>query len=148
MEGDRGLSAPRASPTPWVRALRRRPGRTAIILTLSGFTQADIPALCERVRAGLHGSDADLVICDVGGVDADGAAVDALARLQLTVQRFGHRVRLRHASPELRELLALTGLCDVLALCDDLPLEPRGQPEEGEQPGGIQEEGDPGDSAV
>jgi ABC-type transporter Mla MlaB component len=40
--------------------------------------------------------------------------VDALARLQLAAGRLGCTVRLRNASPGLRELVALMGLDDVL----------------------------------
>jgi ABC-type transporter Mla MlaB component len=41
--------------------------------------------------------------------------VDALARLQLAARRAGCQVRLRRASAELRSLVALMGLADVLA---------------------------------
>jgi hypothetical protein len=88
-------------------------------------------------------------VCDVGAVfDPNLVTVDALARLQLTARRLGHRVRLRHASRELQELLALVGLRDVVPLCAGLPLEPRGQPEEREQSRGVEEEADPGDLPV
>ena len=40
----------------------------------------------------------------------DAVTIDALARLQLTARRLGCRLRLRHASPELRELVAFMGL--------------------------------------
>jgi len=40
--------------------------------------------------------------------------VDALARLQLAARRHGCRVVLRHSSSELRQLVALLGLGDVL----------------------------------
>ncbi len=55
-----------------------------------------------------------LVFCDVEGVKADAVMVDALARLQLAARRGRHQVRLRGASPELRELVAFMGLGDVL----------------------------------
>ena len=78
---------------------------------------SDVPALCERVRVLLDGSGADLVVCDLGGVGAaDVATVDALARLQLAARRVGRRIRVRHASAELQELLALTGLGNVLGV--------------------------------
>ena len=41
-------------------------------------------------------------------------AVDALARLALTVRRLGRRLVLRDAGDDLRDLIALTGLGDVL----------------------------------
>ena len=52
--------------------------------------------------------------CDVTGVDPDAVTVDALARLQLAARRNGCRVRLRHASAELLELVAFMGLTNVL----------------------------------
>jgi hypothetical protein len=55
------------------------------------------------------------VVCDVAGLDRpDVDLVDALARLALAAHRAGLEVRLRNASPELLELLALTGLDAVL----------------------------------
>jgi anti-anti-sigma regulatory factor len=55
-----------------------------------------------------------IVLCDVGGVVADAASVEALARLQLVARRAGCDLRLRNASPELRDLVAFMGLRDVL----------------------------------
>ena len=78
------------------------------------ITTADLPALCERVCALLGRSGAALAVCDVGGVAPDAVTIDALARLQLAARRHGCQVRLRRASPELRELLAFMGLRDVL----------------------------------
>jgi ABC-type transporter Mla MlaB component len=77
--------------------------------------RADLPGLFARVCARLRGSGAQLVVCDVGGVAADAVAVDALARLQLAAQRNGCQVRMLGASAELRELVALIGLGDVLS---------------------------------
>ncbi|MBV8162242.1 MAG: STAS domain-containing protein [Acidimicrobiia bacterium] len=45
---------------------------------------------------------------------ADMAVVDQLARLQLEARRLGCSIRLLHAGAELRELLALSGLDDVI----------------------------------
>jgi len=59
------------------------------------------------------------IVCDVGAlVDPDAATVDALARLQLISGRLGLRIVLRHASPELRELLTFLGLENVVPLAD------------------------------
>lgn len=110
------------------------------------IASADIPSLCERVRVLLEDDDGDGVVCDVASlVDPDAAIVDALARLQLTARRRGGQVRLRHACTDLQDLLALMGLCDVVPLCAELPLEPGGQAEEGEEPCRVEEEADPGD---
>ena len=62
---------------------------------------------------------ADPFVCDLSQLtDADCATVDALARLQLCARKLGRRVRLRHVPAELHDLLALTGLCDVLECAD------------------------------
>ncbi len=76
--------------------------------------RADLPGLCERVCALLDRSGADVVLCDVGGIEPDAVTVDALARLQLGARRHGCHVRLRRASTELLELVAFMGLRDVL----------------------------------
>ena len=54
------------------------------------------------------------IVCDVGALAPDAAAVDALARLQLTAQRLGYEICLRDASVDLRDLLDFIGLRDVL----------------------------------
>ena len=54
------------------------------------------------------------LVCDVGALVPDAAAIDALARLQLHARRLGAEIRLRHASRELQELLDFAGLGDVL----------------------------------
>jgi anti-anti-sigma regulatory factor len=74
------------------------------------------------------------IVCDVSALDLDATTIDALARLQLSSRRVGCTLMLRHASRELRELLAFAGLDGVLCL------EPRGQPEEREQRVGVEEE--------
>ena len=78
------------------------------------IARADLPGLCARVCALLEGNDADVVVCDVHGVEPDAVTVDALARLQLAARRHECRVRLCSASSELLELLAFMGLGDVL----------------------------------
>jgi ABC-type transporter Mla MlaB component len=74
----------------------------------------DLPGLYERVCATLTHAREDLLICDVKDVDPDAVTVDALARLGLAARRHGCRIRLRGASQELRELVELMGLADVL----------------------------------
>jgi len=91
-------------------------------------------------RGRLSGDMTDAVVLVVdaetdeilGWVDArrpDLAIVDALARMQLGARRRGTRLKLRNVNDELRRLLELVGLADVLAL------EPRREPELGEQLG-------------
>ena len=82
------------------------------------IVRADVPGLCARLQELLRGSEADIVVCDVAEVtDPDCATVDALARMQLTSRRLGRELRLRGVTDELHDVLALAGLCDVVALC-------------------------------
>jgi ABC-type transporter Mla MlaB component len=106
----------------------------------------EVVALCERVRGLLERSKSDLVICDVGALDdPDAATVDLVARLQLTARRLGRQVRLLDACGELQDLIELTGLSEFFPDSAELPLQPRGEAEQREQPGGIEEKADPAD---
>lgn len=51
---------------------------------------------------------------DVGGLKADAVALDALARVALSLRGCGYQLRLRHASNELIELIELAGLTRAL----------------------------------
>jgi ABC-type transporter Mla MlaB component len=87
----------------------------AINLRIRGpIARDDLPGLCERVCELLTGNPGSLVDCDVSRVEPDAVCVDALARLQLGAIRAGCTIRLRGASPQLRELVALLGLESVL----------------------------------
>jgi anti-anti-sigma regulatory factor len=70
------------------------------------------------------------------------AAVEALARLQLAARRKGLDLRLHVVSRELRDLIELAGLTQVLGV------EPRRQAEEREQRLGVEEEGELGNAIV
>ena len=89
-----------------------RAQRTIDFAVRGPIARADLPGLCDRVCALLP---ADVVaFCDVSSVPADAVTVDGLARLQLAAHRRGSVVHLRNASPELRDLVALMGLTEVL----------------------------------
>jgi ABC-type transporter Mla MlaB component len=91
------------------------PAPRAITFTVRGpIERADLPGLCDRVCGLFSGQRGCVAYCDVSGVAPDAVTVDALARLQLGASRNGCRVRLRNASPELLEVVALMGLADVL----------------------------------
>jgi hypothetical protein len=78
---------------------------------------------------GLWGVD-----CDVGHVaGADLVTVDALARAHLNACRLGDRLRVVNATAELEELIGFAGLADVLLRRLER------QPEQGEQPPGVEE---------
>ena len=65
--------------------------------------------------------------------------VDLLARLHLEARRRGVELRLA-AAPRVRELIALAGIEETLGV------EPLGQPEQREERGGVEEEGELGDT--
>jgi ABC-type transporter Mla MlaB component len=90
--------------------------RSPAVLVLRGsIAPQDIPTLCRQACTLAEGSDAELVVCDVGALlEPDAVAVEALARVQLTMRRLGCRVRVRHSCDELEELLAFMGLADIL----------------------------------
>jgi ABC-type transporter Mla MlaB component len=95
-----------------------RAGTSVVMVLLGPIAPADVPALCARLDGMLRHTGAGLATCDVGAVpDATVATVDALARLQLAAKRAGGRIRLRHASPQLRALLDLVGLADAIPCC-------------------------------
>ena len=120
-----------------------------IVLELRGpITRADVPELCERARLLMEAAGADHVVCDLSGlIEPDVAAVDVLARLQLTARRQGGRVRLRDAQAEFMGLVTFVGLLDVVP-CEELVVEPRRKAEEGEHPSRVEEEDDPADPSV
>jgi ABC-type transporter Mla MlaB component len=109
------------------------------VLTVPGPVGRDaVPELCDAVRALLETTGAGVVVCDVGGLGPPGlAAVDLLARLQLTARRAGGRIRLRDPGPGLHALLDLVGL----------RFEVEGQTEQREPALGVQEAVEPGDPA-
>jgi ABC-type transporter Mla MlaB component len=106
----------------------------------------DVVVACDQARTRLDESGDELVPCDVRSVtEPDAATIDALVRLQLSARRRGRRIGLRDASPELRDLLALMGLSEVVPCVAGSGLEPVGEAEEREPTRRVEEEGDPGD---
>ena len=90
--------------------------RRSVVLVIHGPVTPDMTAgLCARVRALLADPRIDELTCDLSGVvDPDAAALEALARMQLTARRMNRSIRLRHVRPEMRDLLTLAGLTDVV----------------------------------
>lgn len=63
-----------------------------------------------------------VVTWDVGAfTDPDVGTVDLVAKMQLLVRRLGLELRVENACPELRELIDLAGLSEVLRLVPDQP---------------------------
>ena len=76
------------------------------------------------------------VVCDCAQISEPTlSTIDQLARLELAARQLGYQLQLRHANAALRDLIELLGLADVLRV------EVEREPEEGEQPGGVEEEG-------
>ncbi len=89
--------------------------RTVTVTVPSPLARAELPGLFSRTCTALaRDRGCELLLCEVAGVAADAVALDALARLALAARRAGARVRLRGSSRELRELIVLAGLADVL----------------------------------
>jgi anti-anti-sigma regulatory factor len=63
---------------------------------------------------GLTDTGMHALVCDLSGVQPSAATIDALARLAVALRRQGSRLRLRHASPEVTELIEFMGLAEVL----------------------------------
>jgi ABC-type transporter Mla MlaB component len=88
---------------------------SSVTLVLDGpVARARLPNVCRTLWMLLASSGATLALCDLRGVRADAAAVDALARLQLHARRHGCTLLLRSAPAELLALIELMGLRDVL----------------------------------
>ena len=113
-------------------------------VVLSGLLRPrELAALYERVGAQLERTPGTPVVCDVSALaEPDAGTVGALARLQLTALRLGCTILLGRPSPQLCELLDFCGLAAVLRL------EPGRQPEQREQPLGVQEGVEMGDTPV
>lgn len=83
------------------------------------------------------------VCLDCGHLDAPTAVtIDEIARLHLAARRRGCELQLANANPYLVELIGFVGLSDVLRI------ESRRQPEQWEQPGRVEEEGELGDPST
>ena len=126
-----------------------RPPKPAVVVVAGRIGPSDVPRLSARIRAELDGCDAGVVVCDVQSLVApDMGTVDALAQLALTGRRQGCRILLRRPCRELRQLITLAGLGEVVGLSADLLVERQGQPEQREHAGGVQKGVDGGDAAV
>lgn len=130
-------------------AVVRQPGEPGPIVFRLGAAveRGDIPELIAHLRACLEEHPGDPVVCDIGGlVRADLAAVEALARLRLVARRYGRPFRLRHASAELIELLALVGLSAIVPAEPASALPTQGETEEREELRRVEEERDASDA--
>lgn len=89
------------------------------------------------------------LVCDVRLVgEPDLGTVAVLARLRASGSGQGWSLCLRYASPRLQELLDFCGLAETVPVCEGSALVDQGQPEHGEQPGGVEEVVEPGDPTI
>ena len=136
----------RSSGEPRPERLRLRLLGTNVLRLPNTIAPGDIPSLCRDLRSLLLDGHPSMVLCDAAALThPDVAAIDALARLQLTAYQLGREIALTGASSDLKELLSLAGLDRILPTRPASPLHPIGQAEQREVPGGIQKESDPTD---
>lgn len=135
-------------------------GRESYTVLVLGQVVAagDLAGLCARVDEAARGAppgDLLVVLVDVSALTrTDLAALDVLGRLRLHTVRAGGTLRLWRAGPRMRLLLDLTGLRAALPSHPDGSADELGgfvaqqhgrEPEQREQPLGVQEVVDPGD---
>jgi hypothetical protein len=122
---------------------------TAVLVIADPIAEGDVAKLCERLRAIVQASGAEVIVCDVRALAADCRSVDALARLQLIARRLGRRIRLHRVSHELEALLSFAGLAEVVGGVGIAGLCVRGrgrQAEEREEARGVEERVDRDDA--
>ena len=125
------------------------PERSTGLLVIAGpIADGDVEALCERLKAVIASSDAELVVCDVSALPPSAGAVEALARLKLTARRLDRRIHLRRASPCLEHLLEFVGLADVIGVGGPSGRQRRWHAEQGEHPLRVEERVDRDDPPV
>lgn len=124
-EGTLRLSKPSASRRV-TTSPRQAFGERDAILLIAGVADSARPSgLCESARLILADTGTDLLVCDVNALTRpDVGTVDALARLTLVAKHLGGEVLLLDAPHELRELLDLAGLADVVPCVDPSGGEP------------------------
>lgn len=86
-----------------------------ITFTLRGpIRRADLPQLCDALSTLVRRNAAVVARCDVSAVEADAAAVDVLAQIQLAARQLGCSLRFTDSSSALRELISFMGLAEIL----------------------------------
>ena len=97
------------------------PNSASVVLTLVGaIDDTQIASLCGTLRACLEPGGAEVVTCDARRAVACFGLVGALARLQLIAREHGGTLRITGVRSELRVLIDLAGLADVLPI-DESP---------------------------
>lgn len=131
-------------------AARCEPSALITMVELTGrVARWDVPRLFGEFEELLDHHQRGPVLCDVGTCGyPDLATVDALARFRLLTQRTNRQIFLMNTGEELRALIAFAGLARSLPALRlpgrvlRLSVQPERKPHQGEQPLGVQEEGD------
>jgi hypothetical protein len=101
-----------------------------VVVRLSApISSPEAAALCAAIRQRLATGTSRVVVCHVLG-PVDLSVVGVVARMQLMSRRLRTPLQVRTWSPHLSELLALTGLDEVVPVCSETGR----QPEPREQP--------------
>jgi len=118
--------------------------RSIVLWVRQPSAPSDVESAWRQACARVEGSSASRVVCDVGRIShADAITLDLLGRIMLTVRRAGRSGQLCNVNADLRGLLELTGLAEVLSCVESV--EVVRQSEEREEPPGLEEERDPAD---
>ncbi len=92
--------------------------KTVVALAIRGpIRRGGLASVCASADSLLQGADARTLVCDISDMGGDAVAVEALVRLRLVAQRRRVGLRLVGMSPELRELIVLCGLDELLRGC-------------------------------
>jgi ABC-type transporter Mla MlaB component len=88
--------------------------RSATITIRGPLRREDLRGLFVRTCRLLSEQRCEVLLCEVAEISPDAVALDALARLALAARRQGCAVRVRGACEQMRMLVALAGLGEVI----------------------------------
>jgi ABC-type transporter Mla MlaB component len=92
-----------------------------VVLTLVGvIDEGQTASLCGALRACLQPDGNEVVTCDARRAVACFGLVGALARLQLIAHEHGNTIRITGVRNDVRVLIDLAGLADVLLVDENL----------------------------
>lgn len=122
------------------------PPEDAIQVALDdGLRRSDVPGICARLLELVRDRRPGLVVCDLRAIErADVVTVDTLARLRLSSNRLGWRIRFTNMSADLARLVHLLGLHEVLAS----RFEPQRQADQWDEPFDAEDAGQGDDLAT
>jgi hypothetical protein len=133
----------------WVTTWRWPSAPSELHVAIGGSIDgSDVADSCDDVALDADAPALKRVVCHVDPIAVpDIGTVDALARMQLAARRRGWELWVEGATERMRELLALSGLEDVVR-CEESDLEAVGKPEGGEEAPRVEEERDATDPTV